>query len=169
MRIPTFYLPLLLLLMLCFACPNLVQADVTSFPIPAISTSKNDGRDFGLIIPTLITGPDGDLKYLIAPMVVYNSFVGTRGTFNLFRYEPGGKELKGLASWSERIERKFLLSYIDPGFSNGRYSIGTTVAHFKNATMRFLDLAPRPSKEIKPTTRPLRRGQTGNLVCTPMT
>ena len=97
-------------------------------------------------MPALITGPDGALKYLIAPMVVYNSFVGTRGTLNLFRYEPGGKELKGLASWSERIERKFLLSYVDPGFSNGRYSIGASATHFKNATLRFFGLGSTTAK-----------------------
>ena len=126
----------------CPAFPNGAQAEVKFFPIPAISTSKNDGNDMGLIVPALFTGPDGDLKYLVAPMVVYNSIVGTRGTVNLFRYEPGGKELRGIASWTERIERKFLLSYVDPGFSNGRYSIGFSAMHFKNATVRFFGLGP---------------------------
>ncbi|MDH5640804.1 MAG: hypothetical protein OEY28_05885, partial [Nitrospira sp.] len=102
------------------------RADVQYFPIPAVSSSKNDGNDVGLIVPALITGPDGELKHLVAPMVIYNSIVGTRGTLNLFHYEPGGKELRGIASWSEKIERRFLLSYVDPGFSNGRYSIGVS-------------------------------------------
>jgi outer membrane protein assembly factor BamA len=136
---------LMLLLLLGSWCPfslNPARAEVKFFPIPAISTSKNDGNDIGMIVPALITGPDGDLKYLVAPMVVHNSIVGTRGTVNLFRYEPGGKELRGIASWTERIERKFLLSYVDPGFSNGRYSIGFSAMHFKNATVRFFGLGP---------------------------
>jgi outer membrane protein assembly factor BamA len=131
-------------------CPfflDRAHAETKYFPIPAISTSRNDGSDFGLIVPALMTGPDGDLKYLVAPMVVYNTIVGTRGTVNLFRYEPGGKELRGIASWTERIERKFLLSYVDPGFSNGRYSIGFSATHFKNATVRFFGLGPTSIKE----------------------
>ncbi len=125
---------------------NPARAEVKFFPIPAVSTSKNDGNDIGMIVPALFTGPDGDLKYLVAPMVVYNSIVGTRGTVNLFRYEPGGKELRGIVSWTERIERKFLLSYVDPGFSNGRYSIGFSAKHFKNATVRFFGLGPTTVK-----------------------
>jgi len=121
---------------------DFARADVQYFPIPAISSTKNDGNDYGMIVPALITGPDGELKHLIAPMVIYNSIVGVRGTLNLFHYQPGGKELRGIASWSEKIERRFLLSYVDPGFSNGRYSIGVSAAHFKNATVRFFGLGP---------------------------
>ena len=148
MRVRSLAVGLLIILsgMLSPAFVDRTLADVQYFPIPAISTSKNDGNDFGLIVPALITGPDGDLKYLVAPMVIHNSFVGTRGTVNLFRYEPGGKELRGIASWSERIERKFLLSYVDPGFSNGRYSIGFSATHFKNATKRFFGLGPTTHK-----------------------
>jgi outer membrane protein assembly factor BamA len=133
---------LVLLVTICPVLLNQAHADVQYFPIPAVSSSKNDGSDFGLIVPVLLTGPDGDLKYLIAPQAIYNTIVGMRGTVNLFRYEPGGKELRGIASWSERIERRFLLSYVDPGFSNGRYSIGFGAQYFKNATVRFFGLGP---------------------------
>ena len=63
------------------------RADTQVFPIPSVSSSKNDGSDAGLIVPILITDPDGELKYLMAPMLIRNTIVGWRGTFNLFRYD----------------------------------------------------------------------------------
>jgi outer membrane protein assembly factor BamA len=127
---------------ICLPLSSRAHAETKYFPIPAVSSSKNDGNDIGMIVPALMTGPDGDLKYLVAPMVIYNSIVGTRGTLNLFHYQPGGKELRGIASWSEKIERRFLLSYVDPGLSNGRYSVAVSAAHFKNATVRFFGIGP---------------------------
>lgn len=117
-----------------------VVAETQYFPIPSVSTSKNDGNDAGLIVPFLITEPDGELKYIVAPMFIVNSFVGPRATLNLFRYEPGGRELRFIASYSEKIERKLVFSYIDPAFSNGRYSLAFGGSFFKNATSRFFGL-----------------------------
>jgi outer membrane protein assembly factor BamA len=119
-----------------------VWAETQYFPIPAVGTSKNDGSDVGLIVPTLVTKPDGDLNYIVAPMLIYNTIVGARGTVNLFRYEPGGRELRFIGSLSERIERRVLLSYIDPAFSNGRYALSLGGTFFKNATARFFGLGP---------------------------
>ena len=122
--------------------PDCARADVQYFPLPAVSTSKNDGSDAGLIVPILITEPDGELKYLIAPMLVQNSIVGTRGSFNLFRYEPGGREIRFIGSYTEEIERKVVFNYADPAFSNGRYSLNFGASYFKNATARFFGLGP---------------------------
>lgn len=138
---------LVLLGNLCLPFQDPAQADTQFFPLPAVGASKNDGNDAGLIVPILITEPDGDLKYLIAPMVIYNTIVGTRGTLNLFRYDPGGRELRAVASWSEMIERKFQFSYVDPAFSNGRYSVAVSAAHFKNATVRFFGLGPTTTED----------------------
>ena len=121
-------------------------ADVQYFPIPAVSTSKNDGNEAGLIVPILSTDPDGELKYLVAPMIVHNSIVGTRGALNLFRYEPGGREIRFIGSYTERIERRVGFSYADPAFSQGRYSLNFGASYFKNATSRFFGLGQATSE-----------------------
>jgi outer membrane protein assembly factor BamA len=126
--------------------PDCARADVQYFPIPAVSTSKNDGNDTGLIFPILITDPDGELKYIVAPMFVQNSIVGARGSINLFRYEPGGREIRFIGSFTERIERKVVFSYADPAFSQGRYSLNFGASFFKNATSRFFGLGEATSE-----------------------
>ena len=115
-------------------------ADTQVFPIPSASSSKNDGSDAGLIVPILITDPDGELKYLMAPMLIRNTIVGWRGTFNLFRYDTGGRTMQFIASLSEKIERKLVFNYTDPAFSNGRYFLNFGGTFFKNATPRFFGL-----------------------------
>jgi len=129
--------------------PDCAWADVQYFPIPAVSSSKNDGNDAGLIVPILVTEPDGELKYIIAPMLIQNSIVGTRGTINLFRYEPGGREMRFIGSYTEEIERKLLFSYTDPAFSNGRYSLNFGASFFKNATARFFGLGQAASESAE--------------------
>ncbi len=138
--------------------PEDVRADVQYFPVPSVSTSKNDGNDVGLITPILITDPDGELKYIVAPMVVHNSIVGTRGALNLFRYEPGGREIRFIGSFTERIERKLVFSYADPAFSQGRYSLNFGASFFKNATSRFFGLG-EASSEPQQTNYTAREGR----------
>lgn len=121
-------------------CLSPAWAETQVFPVPAVSTTRNDGNEAGLITPILLTDPDGELKYLIAPMVIHNSIVGTRGVFNLFRYEPGGRQIRFIASLTEKIERKVEFSYVDPAFSNGRYFLQFGGTFFKNATSRFFGL-----------------------------
>jgi outer membrane protein assembly factor BamA len=79
-------------------------------------------------------------------MVVHNSIVGTRGSLNLFRYEPGGREIRFIGSYTEEIERRVVFSYTDPAFSQGRYSLNFGASHFKNATLRFFGLGQATSE-----------------------
>ena len=121
-------------------------ADVQYFPVPVVSTSKNDGSEGGLIVPILFTDPDGDLRYVVAPMLINNSYLGARGTLNIFRYEPGGREIRFVGSYTEEIERKVAFSYADPAFSQGRYSLNFGASFFKNATARFFGLGEETSE-----------------------
>ena len=99
-------LPGLIAVVLVFLAANVIAmpehagADVQYFPVPAVSTSKNDGNEAGLIVPFLNTDADGELKYLVAPMIVHNSIVGMRGSLNVFRYEPGGRETRFIGSYT---------------------------------------------------------------------
>jgi outer membrane protein assembly factor BamA len=117
------------------------RGEVKTFPVPSVATTRNDGNDAGLIAPTLITKPDGDLQYIVAPLLIRNSIVGMRGALNVFRYDPGGRELRFIASMSEKIERKLVLSYFDPALGNGRYSFFVGGTFFKNATSRFFGIS----------------------------
>ena len=129
--------------------PEHAGADVQYVPVPSVSTSKNDGNDAGLIVPILFTDPDGELKYIVAPMVVRNSIVGTRGALNVFRYEPGGREIRFTGSFTEQIERKVVFSYTDPAFSQGRYSLNFGASFFKDATARFYGIGETTSESAQ--------------------
>lgn len=129
--------------LLWLSLPVPAFAGTEFFPIPSASTSKNDGNDAGLIIPILISDPDGELKYLMAPMLIQNSIVGTRTVFNLFKYDPGGRQMRFIASLAERIERKVVFDYVDPAFGNGQYFLNFGGTFFKNATSRFFGLGQK--------------------------
>jgi outer membrane protein assembly factor BamA len=134
------------------------RGETQFFPIPSVSTSKNDGNDAGIIVPILISDPDGELRYIVAPMYVHNSIVGNRGAINVFRYEPGGKQMQFIASYAEKIERKIVFNYTDPAFSAGRYFLNFGGTFFKNATARFFGLgdATHEDNQTNYTAREIR-------------
>ena len=120
--------------------PSFVWAEKSFFVVPAISTSKNDGQDFGIIVPVLGTDEEGNLRSVFAPMVIHNSFLGVRGTLNYYQYWTGGKQLEAVGSYTEEIERKLKFRYQDPGFIEGLFFVDVGAQFFKNATKRFFGL-----------------------------
>jgi outer membrane protein assembly factor BamA len=120
--------------------PSSVCAEKSFFVVPAISTSKNDGQDFGLIVPVLESDEEGNLRSLLAPMLIHNSFLGVRGTVNYFRYWSGGSQLETVGSYTDEIERKLKFRYQDPGFIEGLFFVDIGAQFFKNATKRYFGL-----------------------------
>lgn len=117
-----------------------VLAKNSVFVVPALSSSKNDGQDIGLIVPVLRSDVEGNLRSLFAPMLIYNSFLGMRGTLNFFQYWAGGRQMEAVSSYTQEIERKFRLRYQDPGFIEGLFFVDVGGQFFKNATKRFYGL-----------------------------
>lgn len=150
MKMASFRLVLILaalLVLRAWISVDRVCADTTYFPVPSASTTRNDGNDAGLIVPILVTDADGELKYLHAPMLIHNSYLGVRGTYNLFKYDPGGRQTRFQASWTEQIERKLVFSYLDPALADGRYSFTVGASFFKNATSRFFGISQETKEE----------------------
>ena len=141
-----------------WTCAERAWGDISYIPIPTASTTRNDGNDAGLIVPVLVTDPDGELKYIHAPMLIRNSIVGVRGTYNLFKYDTGGRQTRFQASFTERIERKLVFSYMDPALADGRYALSVGGAFFKNATARFFGISQQTveSDETNYTAREVR-------------
>lgn len=125
---------------------SLVLAENSFFVVPAVSTSKNDGQDFGLIAPALNSDAEGNLRSLFAPMLIHNSFLGVRGTLNYFHYWSGGRQLETVGSYTEEIERKLKFRYQDPGFIEGLFFVDVGAQFFKNATKRFYGLGQTTPK-----------------------
>jgi outer membrane protein assembly factor BamA len=144
---PRLVLLSVVLLLLAWAFAERAAADTTYFPIPSASSTRNDGNDAGLIVPILVTDKDGELKYLHAPMLIRNSIVGVRGTYNLFKYDPGGRQTRFQASFTEQIERKLVFSYLDPALADGRYAFNIGASFFKNATSRFWGISQQTKEQ----------------------
>ena len=121
--------------------------DWNYFLIPAIANSKNDGVDFGIIAPFIFNDKDGRITQIIAPMYVHNEFLGSRATINLFKYPRRGEEITFLASYTEKIERKFLGTYRNLYIAGGRYSFEAGAGFFKNATARFFGIGASAPQE----------------------
>jgi outer membrane protein assembly factor BamA len=121
--------------------------DWNYFLIPAIANSKNDGVDVGLIAPFIFNDIDGRINKIIAPMYVHNEFLGSRGTLNLFKYPQRGEEITLVASYTEKIERKFMGTYRNLYLAQGRYSLEAGAGFFKNATARFFGLGATAPQE----------------------
>ncbi len=132
--------PLICVAVFVHGFPASAFANTSYFVVPAISTSPNDGRDFGLIVPYLNSDEEGNLRSLFAPMVIHNSFLGVRGTLNYFHYWSGGSQMELVGSYTEEIERKFKFRYQDPGFIEGLFFVDIGAEFFKNATKRFFGL-----------------------------
>ena len=120
--------------------PPRATAERSIFAVPAISTSKNDGQDFGLIVPVLESDEEGNLVSLMAPIVIHNSFLGVRGTMNYYHYWSAGRQMEFVGSYTEEIERKLKIRYQDPGFIQGLFFLDVGAEFFKNATKRFFGI-----------------------------
>ncbi len=126
---------------------SIVLAENSLFAVPVISSSKNDGQDFGVVVPVLTSDAEGNLRSIFAPMLIHNSYLGVRGSMDYLHYWSAGRQMELAGAYTEQIERKLTFRYQDLGFIEGLFFIDIGSEFFKNATKRFYGLGPTTLKK----------------------
>src|SRR5680860_206197 len=92
---------------------SIVLAENSLFAVPVISSSKNDGQDFGVVVPVLTSDAEGNLRSIFAPMLIHNSYLGVRGSMDYLHYWSAGRQMELAGAYTEAIERKLTFRYQD--------------------------------------------------------
>jgi outer membrane protein assembly factor BamA len=125
--------------------PN-AGARVTIIPLPAISTSRNEGIEVGNLTAILFTNDEGIVRYIMAPSITYNKTIGVNLVYRLIGFEEGGKSYQIVAGHSIDVDYEFSARYQDPKFLNGRYAYSLNVDFFRDSTYRFFGFTNQSSE-----------------------
>lgn len=127
--------------------PSAVFAKMKVIPLPAFSTTRNEGETYGNLTALLFTNSEGEVYAIMAPFVVYNRIMGVKTAWQLFGYMPGDRDFVAKVSYSTKINREFRLEYKDPGLSGGRFSFEGGLLYEKDSTERFFGLTQKSPEE----------------------
>jgi outer membrane protein assembly factor BamA len=122
------------------------ESKVAIIPLPAISTSRNEGVEVGNLTAFLFTNDEGVVRYIMAPSITYNKTIGLNLVYRLIGFEEGGKSFQIVAGHSIDVDYEFSARYQDPKFLNGRYAYSLNVDFFRVSTYRFFGFTNQSSE-----------------------
>jgi hypothetical protein len=128
------------------ALPRTAESKVAIIPLPAISTSRNEGVEVGNLTAILFTDDKGVVKYIMAPSITYNKTIGTNFVYRLLGFEGGGKNFEIVAGHSLDVDYEYILRYQDPKFLDGKYAYAFDVDYFRDSTYRFFGFTNESSE-----------------------
>jgi hypothetical protein len=123
------------------------ECKVAIIPLPAISTSRNEGIEVGNLTAILFTNDKGEVEYIMAPSITYNETIGLNMVYRLLGFQEGGKSFEIVAGHSLDVEYEFIGRYQDPKFLDGRYAYAVSVDYFRETTARFFGFTNRSHQE----------------------
>jgi outer membrane protein assembly factor BamA len=127
--------------------PLIAVGGMKIIPLPAFSTTKNEGETYGNLTALLFTNEAGEIYAIMAPFVVYNKVMGVKSAWQIFGYMSGDRDFVAKVSYSTKINREFRFEYKDPSLSHGRFVIEGGVLYFKESTSRFFGLSQESRTE----------------------
>jgi outer membrane protein assembly factor BamA len=138
---------LFLVLILQGLYPLIAVAKIKIIPLPAFSTTKNEGETYGNLTAFLFTNEAGEIYAIMAPFVVYNKVMGVKSAWQLFGYMSGDRDFVAKVSYSTKINREFRFEYRNPALYHGHFIIEGGVLFFKESTARFFGLGQESHAE----------------------
>jgi outer membrane protein assembly factor BamA len=123
-------------LWIVFSSSN-AEGKVSIIPLPAISTSRNEGLEVGNLTAILFTDEKGIVNYIMAPSVTYNETTGVNLFWRLLGFQEGDRDYQIVVGHSIDVDYEFSGRYQDPHFLNGRYAYSVDLSFFRDTTYRF--------------------------------
>jgi outer membrane protein assembly factor BamA len=127
---------LFLYLGICFFS-TVVFAKKKIIPVPAISTSRNDGVEYGTLVTVLFEDEDDDVYAILAPSLTYNEFIGLKSAFRFFYFGEDNQDYAVIVSSSTGIDQKVFFEYSKPKFLGEKLLFYSSVTAFRDSTRRF--------------------------------
>jgi len=106
-------------------------------PIPEIATDPNSGTTVGIIPTWLHTDEHEDIRRIIAPDVMHNTYFGYGVHGRIYAYPSADEQWSITAGIKERVERSFIAQLQHGRLREQRWSIATSLVYDRDGTPRF--------------------------------
>lgn len=113
------------------------QVKVVTIPLPAISSSPNEGVTAGVLAAFLFHNKKDEVTSLLAPQINYNKNYGT--TFSLYGafYPTPNQSWEGNLSRSTNINEDYEVRYINREFLDKKLELNVFPYYFTDGSARF--------------------------------
>jgi len=131
---------------ICFF-PSFSHAKKKIIPVPAVSTSRNDGVEYGTLVSVLLEDEHENVYAIIAPSLTYNEFIGLKAAFRLFYFGEENQDYAVIVSGSTGIDQKVFFEYSKPRFFGEKLLFYSSVTAFRDSTRRFFGFTAESADE----------------------
>jgi hypothetical protein len=116
-------------------------------PIPMVGTAPNKGVDMGLLPVWLYFNQAGNIKYILAPSVDYNTDLGLILTARLFSYPNPDRKWYAIVERSLKVRQNYEFYFEDYRWQGGNHYLRVRGQFQDDPTAVFYGLGPESKKE----------------------
>jgi outer membrane protein assembly factor BamA len=114
-----------------------VRADYSFVPVPEFITDPNEGNTYGLMGVFMFLDEKGEIQYMLAPDVRYNTTKGVFPTFRLFGYPTDTRRYQIAIGQSTTKDNDYEAEYYDRGLLEGKAFLRAKGLYENDSTERF--------------------------------